>query len=301
MELTQLRYFQTAAEECNFSRAADKLNITQPALSKAISNLERELGLHLFNRDGNRLFLSSCGEVFLESVNNAVLELETGTRNARISAGLEAGRVSVAMSESIQISQITSSFLTEYPSVHYREMRVPAGQIEDILLTGGADIALSYEPVRNDKILCLPIYRDKLSVLLPEGHPLLSRKRIRPEDLAEERILQGDGLGDVDFARIFAGHNIRINLAYEGLDSVMVSKLVAQRHGIAFAPMSANMIVLQNPVDKEIPKLCFAELEEEVWQKNINLIYLKKNYFSHAASELIQRIKDFYNALPPCC
>ena len=75
MELTQLKYFQAAAQEGNFTRAAKKANISQPALSKAILNLEDELGVKLFLRDGNRISLSHFGRILLEEVNLAIWTL----------------------------------------------------------------------------------------------------------------------------------------------------------------------------------------------------------------------------------
>ena len=136
MELTQLKYFQAAAREGSFTRAARSLNVSQPALSKAVQHLEDEIGVKLFLRDGNRIALSYFGKLMLEEVDSAILHLETGVKNARIRAGLDQGRVSIAISEAITIPNPIEEFLVEHPGVDFQELPESTHQMEESLLDG---------------------------------------------------------------------------------------------------------------------------------------------------------------------
>lgn len=80
MELTQLRYFQTAAYYQHISRAAEELNISQPALSTMISRLEKELGVPLFDHNGRSIILNQNGQRFLQRVNHILMEVENSKR-----------------------------------------------------------------------------------------------------------------------------------------------------------------------------------------------------------------------------
>ena len=76
MTIVQLRYFQTVAQQENFTRAADVLHIAQSTLSKSVAKLEEELGLELFERDWNRVYLNKFGNFFLKQINNVLRSLD---------------------------------------------------------------------------------------------------------------------------------------------------------------------------------------------------------------------------------
>lgn len=208
MELTQLKYFQAAAQEGNFTRAAKRTNISQPALSKAILNLEEEIGVKLFLRDGNRVSLSHFGHILLEEVDLAMLHLDTGVKNARVRAGLEQGHVSIAMSEAITITKPIEDFLTDHPNVYFQELPASTLQMEESLLTGQVDFGITYEKIVNPKISWQELYHDRMSVLLHKDHPLAGRSerdrtagtggRTHPArgQLRSSQLCAGDGRGD---------------------------------------------------------------------------------------------------------
>lgn len=301
MELTQLRYFQAAAEECNFTRAAKRLNISQPALSKSIGNLEEELEVELFVRDGNRLALSSFGETFLNAVNAAVLHLDEGVKKARSSAGLDSGNVFVAVSEAITIANLIEKFLLDYPDVHFREIPASTLQMENSLMDGSIDFGVTYERIRNPKILWQPLYHDRMSVLLPHNHPLAGRKSIRMEELVGERIVQGDNFGRPNtFWQDYNNDNFVANTVYEGTNKSMVGRLVRQGTGIAFAPLSVTFgrKVLRDFGDEDVEIAC-VPLEDDFWHKTVGIVSLRDHQWSKAAAELLTRIKNYYASMPP--
>ena len=303
MELTQLRYFKAAAEECNFTRAAHKLNVSQPALSKAVLRLEEELGVKLFVRDGNKIALNRFGQAFLEEVNSAILHLETGAKTARIMAGLEQGHVSVAMSAAINITSPIEEFLIDHPNVSFNELPADTVQMEEALLSGLVDFGVTYEQLDNPKIHWRPVYEDRMSVLLPPSHPLASRKVIHLSELSGERVLQGDNFGRVSFVREFSDGSVYTpNIVYNGTDKGMVGRLVNAHVGIAFAPLSVSLSLhMPNKftlIDETLD-VTYIPLVDDFWHRTLGIITLHDHFISEAASELIERIVQHYASLPP--
>lgn len=303
MELTQLKYFQAAAEECNFTRASRRLNISQPALSKAIGNLEDELQVKLFVRDGNKISLSPYGQSFLEEVNTAILHLDAGVRNTRIQAGLDYGHIAIAFSGAITLTKPIEYFLIEHPNVYFHELPTSTLQMEDLLLNGTIDFGITYDPIDNPKIVWRPIYQDRMSVLLPPNHRLSHRKSIRLEELDGERVLQGDNFGKLSFVRDFYyGSVFSPKIVYEGTDKAMVGRLVSAGVGIAFAPLSVSLSLHSHekfPHEDGAEELVYVPLVDNFWHRSIGVVHLRDHYVSQAAQTLLDRIIAFYDELPP--
>lgn len=300
MELTQLKYFQAAAQEGNFTRAAKRTNISQPALSKAILNLEEEIGVKLFLRDGNRVSLSHFGHILLEEVDLAMLHLDTGVKNARVRAGLEQGHVSIAMSEAITITKPIEDFLTDHPNVYFQELPASTLQMEESLLTGQVDFGITYEKIVNPKISWQELYHDRMSVLLHKDHPLAGRSVIELRELEGEHILQGDNFGRLSFVREM-GEEIGFspNIVYEGTDKSLVGRLVSKKIGIAFAPLSVSLGLDQEAhFPYEEGSVVYVPLKDDFWHKTIGIVSLAGRITSQAAEVLRGRIIDYFRSLP---
>lgn len=303
MELTQLRYFKAAAEENNFTRAAQRLNVSQPALSKAVQNLEREIGLELFVRDGNRIVLNRFGQIFLNEVNDALLHLETGVKNMVTMAGQEYGHISIATAAATNISTPIEEFLIAHPNVIFKETPADAQQMEEALLRGRIDFGVTYDRIDNPKIDWLPIYEDRMSVLLPQSHPLSGRKVVRLKELENERVLQGDSFGRLSYVFDFSdGSVFTPNIVYEGTDKGLVGRLVNHNVGIAFAPLSVSLSLHAKervPLSDEVLDLAYIPLEDTFWHRTLGIATLHNHYISQAAEDLIETIRQHYASLPP--
>ena len=118
MELMQLRYFVTVAQLQHLTRAAEQLRISQPALSKAISRLEEELGTELFDRSTNRIALNSSGRLYLQYVSQALSMLDSGETALQCQAGVVSGSVSIMTSCSGILQPAIRTFLTDNREIH---------------------------------------------------------------------------------------------------------------------------------------------------------------------------------------
>lgn len=196
MEIRQLRYFVAVAEELNFSRAAGRMYLSQPALSQQIHKLEQELDVALFDRSGRRIVLTEAGTALLEGARRVLTEVEQTTRATREAGGAERSHLSVGFPEYANhtaVADILQTFQRRYPYVDLEEhemftLQQTLQQVED-LQKGSLDVAFLLSPVNNEALATQHVLDIELVAALPENHPLADRTELALRELAEERII----------------------------------------------------------------------------------------------------------------
>jgi DNA-binding transcriptional LysR family regulator len=248
MELRHLRYFVTVADELHFGRAAARLGIAQPPLSRQIQKLEAELGFPLFDRSRRRVELSSAGEVLLAHARNVLESVETAVREARRTHAGERGRVAVGYPSSLAYTGLVGllrAFRAEFPDVELtvRELSL-AGQIEAIK-SGQLDAGFVRGPLSDKALAAECVRREPLVVALPADHPLASSRALRLETLAAEPFVFFPRLRAPAFFDLLialcekAGFTPRI---LQEAPQVDVLSLVAAGFGISIMPASVREI-----------------------------------------------------------
>jgi len=174
MELRQLEYFIAIAESGAFSRAAIRLGVAQPILSRQIKALEQELGAELYYRTGRGIVLSEAGKV-LEQHARGVLETTAGAKRAIHSLGsAPSGRVVIGMPPSVGAvltTPIVRQFRTEFPKVSLGVMEGFSGHVLEWLTTGRIDVAVLYNAPRTSALVTDPLLTDELYLLGPVSDP----------------------------------------------------------------------------------------------------------------------------------
>lgn len=186
MELRQLRYLLTIANEGSFTRAANSLYVSQSALSQQIKLLESELGVRLFDRAGRRVLLTPAGEALLrhtrqifQSINDALVEI--GELES-----LQRGEVKISAVETViayVIPEAVSQFTRLYPAVRLIIQEKSDEVIEQELLEGEIDVGIGFVPPANQGIAAEPLYEEKLSLIVTKRHPFAQRERVAVADL----------------------------------------------------------------------------------------------------------------------
>jgi len=187
MELRHLRYFVALAEELHFTRAAERLYIEQPPLSRAIKELEDELGAILFDRDRRGTRMTRAGAAFLQDVRSVFSALEQARENVKaIAAGLH-GTLRIAISDGT-VDQRLSAFLArcreEEPEIEIRLTEVPLVEQLRGLRSGDFTIGFAHSAEVGEDNLAEPIWHDPLIVAVPARHPLLAHKKVPLAELA---------------------------------------------------------------------------------------------------------------------
>jgi DNA-binding transcriptional LysR family regulator len=194
MELRHLRYFLIAAEEENFHRAAERLHVAQPALSRRIRDLETELGVDLFVRHQKRVRLSPVGRAYYDDAKRLLNELEEAGKRAVRTAKGELGTLSIALNDSVVrnpvIAQSLNLFAENFQEIQLKLDPMGATSLVDSILDGKVDAAFLYSrPVENDLLDHIEIATDEYVLAFPRGHALSKLKTIRLENLRTEKFL----------------------------------------------------------------------------------------------------------------
>ena len=186
MELRHLRYFLAVAEELHFARAAERLHIEQSPLSRAIKELEEELGVVLFARTTRSTRLTRTGKLFLEPVRRVLAALEPARESVKAAANGFHGQLRVALSDGVTPSRLPSLLALcrqEEPEVDLRFFEVPLSQQIKGLHDDLYDVGFAQSDDVGDGITAIPVWSDALMVAVPARHPLLAHKRIPLDEL----------------------------------------------------------------------------------------------------------------------
>lgn len=238
MELAQLRYFVAVAQTQHLTRAAEQLHISQPALSKAISRLEAELGTTIFDRSANRITLNPTGELYLQYVQDALSALDSGMAAIQSQSGSVAGDVSIMTSCSSLLQPAIRAFLTEHKQIRYQQYRFSADLIADQLEGRSVDFAVSTTPMTSVKFSWTSLVQDELCVMVSDQHPFASRQELTMEDLKDQPLIISNNLLSIHDIIVdgFAAQGLRPDIAYELNNPPLTEQLLRENRGIAFMP-----------------------------------------------------------------
>jgi DNA-binding transcriptional LysR family regulator len=195
MEIRHLRCFLAVAEELHFARAAERLHIEQSPLSRAIKELEEELGVMLFARTTRSTRLTRAGKLFLEHVPRVFTALQQARDSVKAAANGFHSQLRVALSDGIPASRF-STFLAlcreEEPEIEIRLFEVPLSQHIKGLHDDLYDLGFSRSDEVGDGIIAEAVWDDPLVVVVPARHPLLTYKRIPLEEVLHHPLVLAD-------------------------------------------------------------------------------------------------------------
>ena len=203
MQLNQLAVAVAVAEEENFTRAAARLHLAQPSLSRQIRLLERELGVQLFNRGPGQslVTLTADGEALLPFIRRVLADVAATGAEARALTGMARGRLSIGATPSL-ITRVLAPALVDFqashPGIDLLVVEAGSHQLVPQLASGEVDLALVVQSVTDPLVATTPLFHDPLVLAVAPEHPLAARRRVRVADL--------DGLSLVMFRE---GYDLR--------------------------------------------------------------------------------------------
>lgn len=289
MNLNQLYYFKTVAKLQHFRNAADELNISQPSLSQAISNLENELGTYLFERQGRNVKLTKYGKLYLEYVEEALNTLEIGEKKLKQVTSETSGHIDIAY-----ISPLASYFIPKKVRA-FLELE----NNKDITFTFRqgitADLVAGLKNSKYDVVFCSYVqdepdivfdllFKDEFVLIVPEDHPLSEFGSVDLKDIEKYPVVayeKNTALGKVT-KNIFNREGIAPKIICEGEDENGIYGLVSEGFGVAFV---ANIM---NPENFKIKQLKINNLNCD---RSIYLAYKKNSYLVPAVKKFIKYIK----------
>jgi DNA-binding transcriptional LysR family regulator len=189
VDLRKLRYFVAVAGELHFGRAAERLHIAQPVLSRQIRALEDELGAELFTRDRRGTLLTPAGEQLLEDAPSLLSTSEALLRRVRTAARGTPG-FTIGFMPGITVTSAIVALTSRHPGLDVRLLRTSWDDQVEVLRDGRADVSVVRLPVGLQGLHVQPLFEEPRVVMLPTGHRLAGKASVTIADLAHEHLLQ---------------------------------------------------------------------------------------------------------------
>lgn len=291
MDLSQLEIFLSIAEEKSFSRAAEKMLRTQPAISIAIKRLEEELGESLFDRSSKNGALTEAGRILLSYAQRMINLRDEAKESVSELRGMFRGRLTIGANESTSL-YLLPPLLMEYrkrhPNIKIEVFRNVSEKIPLEVQERNLDFGfLSYDPM-NPQLQSLEIHRDELTLVVPPKHRLAKLKQIAVKDLGEEQFVAHNVKtpSRTKIFELFAQNRTPLNICIELATLETIKAFVLLDAGIAILPRLA--------VEAEINsgKLVEVQVKGMKIEKTIRLIYRREASLSHAAKSFLEIVKE---------
>lgn len=191
MELYHFRYFIAVAEELNFTRAARRLRMAQPPLSRQIRALENEIGTQLLERRSGRVFLTQAGQRFLEGARLVLEQAAAAVDTARQAKSGEVGTVRLGLGKGLGdgVSLAINQHMRLFPNIEVDVRDVLSGQQCDALAGRKIDVGFMHGAATSLEVSSAALFKEDLCVVLARTNPLARRASLRLSDLREETLL----------------------------------------------------------------------------------------------------------------
>jgi len=297
VELKQLHYFKTVAELEHMTRAAERLNISQPALSRIISRLEESVGYPLFDRDQHRIVLNGAGRVFLRRAERALLEIEDGVKEIEVLNSTPNRTVTFSITESGFITGPLVSYLTSHRDLHVRQLIQSNEEMKQSLESGEIDFAVSFSPIKSDSIQWQPLISEEVLVFAALGNPLSKKEIISLKELKKQRFIFNNASYNIrnkicDYCRAIG---FEPDIFYEGFENEVADKLLEANMGILFVPSTAyHFHFSEYPPPKTLASPI--RIIEPVGRRVMGLSARKSMYLPEAAAGLYRFLLEYFSA-----
>jgi DNA-binding transcriptional LysR family regulator len=287
--LHSLKVFLSVANEKSFSRAAEKMLRTQPAISLAVQRLEAELEEKLIDRSAKELLLTDAGKVVLEfarrfenlegDMNNALAELRDNS----------SGRLTIGANESTSLYLLNhiEQYRRQFPKVKVQVRRSLSSKIPAQLLDGDLELGLiSFDP-GDERIVSTVIYTDRLVFVVSPQHRMAGREEVSIGELGMETFIAHNVLSPYReiVLREFQRHRVTLNMDVEMPTVETIRRLVQRNEGVAFLP---KMCVEPEIETGQLKEVRVKELNVE---RKIRLVYPAKRALSHAAKAFLDLVE----------
>ena len=286
--LRQIRAFVAVAELGRFVLAANRLHVTQSALSMLVKELEGEMGLRLFDRNTRMLKLTEAGREFLPVAQKVLADLQVAVVRSHDLASLKRGRVSIAIASVLArtlLPPVIRPFSAQYPGIKIVVRDVPEEQIRPKVRSGEVDLGIGTSMEPDAEIAETPLFNDQLSFLCRIDHPLASRSSVFWRDLGNLPFI---GLHEKSPIRALIDRaardaNVSLNMAYEVSFGSTVLAMVASGLGISILPVNARTMMHTEGV-------AFFALRRPVIQRQVSIFQREGTMLSPAAEAFTEFI-----------
>lgn len=260
IESRLLRYAVAVADELHFRRAAEKLNVAQPSLSKQIRELEDELGGRLFDRTSREVRLTKAGEAFVTEARQSLLHNERAVQVARARMRPESLVIGYSPNISLDLlSKINTLSRSHFPNLEITLISAFTGEQIDAIRVGEMDAGVVILPVAADGLAVQPLLSEPLMIVLPEQHSLRRRKSISLRELEGERFIAVHRRQDPGFYT-----QVQDACAEQGLKLQVIQDVTTMPEALAMVADGVGIAFSRACFERsKLPGVVFRRIEDE--------------------------------------
>ena len=286
MEMHQIRYFLAVCETLNFTRAAERCNVTQPALSRAIQALEDEVGAPLFRRERNLTHLTDLGRLLQPHLGGILQEADAAKTTARSFLKLDNASLNVGVMCTIgpmQFMGFLAKFRKDHPGIELSLREAPAHALSEMLQAGGIDVALMAQPeTLPDRFDVYPLYSERFVVAFPPGHRFAALDAVPMKEMNGENYLRRL---NCEYRNHF-GDSCRVNgfevkVVYSSEREDWIQIMVIAGLGLCFMPEFSPVL----------PGLSTKPVSDPKVEREILLVTVAGRRFSPAAAKFVTAVR----------
>lgn len=297
MDLLQLEHFLAVVEERTFTRAAERVCRTQPAVSQSIKKLEDEVGSPLFARDVHEVTLTEAGRVLADYARRIVGLRDDAVRHVAEIRALRMGTLSVAAHEAAAVYLLPPAlraYLRQFPDIKIEVHRSRLQEIPRQVMDREVDLGFVKEEPAFHELQAVEVHRDEMVCVASPRHPLAARTLVGVHELGEERFILHHLCSTTADAvlRLFERHSTPCRVVAELWSFENVKNFVHEDIGLAFVP---GLTVRQELRDGTLVRVPIREL---AMPRRTLMVYRDQGYVSESARELIKIVRSL-NLEPP--
>ena len=296
MEIRQLRYLMAIAEEANFTRAAEKVFVSQSALSQQIQVLEQEVGTVLLDRSKRGVRLTSAGEILFRHAERIMLELEQAQVAIQELEGLQRGELRVGVVQTVNdylMPSLVSAFSEQYPDIRLSIDELPSDELEFGLERGLLQVGLGFIPPTNTLIDTNALFEEQLVFVTRDDHPLAKDKSLAVSMLDDLPMVM---LSNTFCTRRLWEENARLAAAQPRI--VMEMNTVSSILSVVEKTGLPTVLPKQTLNNKRTQNLISLDLHSPTPLRQVGLLWYRDNYLCSISRAFIDIAKAFGDPMP---
>jgi DNA-binding transcriptional LysR family regulator len=301
MDIRQLDMFRAVAEEGSFTRAAERLHVSQSAISRQVKLLEDELGGTLLHRGARRVALTHPGELLLKMANRVSRDIQEVVSQISETHALTRGTLTLAGGMTVCM-YILPRLLKKYRSLHKKvDLRVVSSSAESLLRmlrSHEVDLALMTLPIVAKDLEVVPVLREEMVVVTAPGHPLPRRRGVDPQELGRFPLIlyeAGSNTRKVQ-DQLLIEEQVPVEVAMETENVEIIKSMVANGLGITLIPYAA--------IAKDVRhgRFAYARIRGRRLFRETGWVYVKSDYVPRTITEMLRvfdQMKEQFQSKPP--
>lgn len=289
VDIKQLYYFVTVSDQLSYSKAAQKLHISQPSLSNAIKNLEQEVGSPLLERNTRKMELTDAGKIFYKKAISLLSQMDMLKKEMEEVKLTGSGELIVGIIESVKhwIPKVIREYQGRYPSINIKLIEVLGGKaVKESLRKYHTHLLITNQYVHEEDIESIPLYDERLVLVLHKDHPLAHKETVSLHELESEPfIISTEGFQTrEDIVTAFSIEQVTPNIKFEIERFETALTLVRENLGVTIIPEN----YLAESTD---PSIVWKAIDSPALERTVYLMFMRNRYLAPAVQAFLGGIR----------